>query len=185
MKKTKKITKAAFKNIELLVLDIDGVMTDGSLIINQDGSESKIFSSLDGHGIRLWKRAGKKVAFLSGRNSEPVNHRAEQLEVDYVLQDCFDKLGELKKLIDLSGISAEKIACIGDDLPDLPVIRYVAFGAATANAVDEIKQYADYVTGAKGGRGAVREVIELILKESGIWQNLIKTYLVTEKFDVA
>jgi 3-deoxy-D-manno-octulosonate 8-phosphate phosphatase (KDO 8-P phosphatase) len=179
----KKKKQTALENIEMLVLDIDGVMTDGSLIINSDGSESKKFNSLDGHGIRLWKRAGKKVAFLSGRKSEPVIHRAEQLEVDYVLENCFDKLDELKKLISQSNIPAGKIAYIGDDLPDLPAIRCVGFSAVVANAVDEVKQYADYVTVAKGGCGAVREVIEYILKSSGIWDKLIRKYLVTEKLD--
>jgi len=173
--------QSVLENIEMLVLDIDGVMTDGSLIINADGSESKHFNSLDGHGIRLWKRAGKKIAFLTGRESQPVLHRAEQLEVDYVLQSCFDKLQELKKLIAEANIPAEKIAYVGDDLPDLPVIRYVGFSAVVANAVDEVKRYADYVTFAKGGCGAVREVIEYILKNTGIWQQLIRKYLITEQ----
>jgi 3-deoxy-D-manno-octulosonate 8-phosphate phosphatase (KDO 8-P phosphatase) len=169
--------KANLEDIQVLVLDVDGVLTDGALIINGDGSESKFFCSLDGHGIRMWRRAGLKVAFLSGRESGPTKHRAQQLEVDYVFQNCFDKLETVKKFLEQTGLSAEKVAYVGDDLPDLPVIRYVGFGVAVANAVDEVRQYADYVTSRCGGSGAVREVIELILKSSGRWQDLMGKYL--------
>jgi len=164
-------------NIKMLVLDVDGVLTDGALIINADGSESKFFNMLDGHGIRMWQRAGLKVAFLSGRSSESTKYRAEQLEVDYCLQDCHNKLDGLENFLEQSGLSAQEVAYIGDDLPDLPPIRYVGFGVAVANAVDEVKQYADYVTTRRGGGGAVREVIEYILKNTGKWQELMKRYL--------
>ena len=163
--------------IQLLVVDVDGVLTDGALIVNADGSESKTFNALDGHGIRLWRRAGLKVAFLSGRNSEPTNRRAEQLEVDYCIQDCHDKLSALKELLGQAGLSADKAAYIGDDLPDLPAIRYVGFAVAVANAVDQVKRFADYVTTRPGGSGAVREVIEYILKNTGKWQELMKRYM--------
>jgi 3-deoxy-D-manno-octulosonate 8-phosphate phosphatase (KDO 8-P phosphatase) len=171
------ITMANLADIEMLVLDVDGVLTDGTIIINGDGSESKFFNSLDGHGIRMWQRAGLKVAFLSGRSTQAAKHRAKQLEVEYCLQDCHNKLDSLKKLLEQLGLSAERIAYVGDDLMDLPVIRYVGFGVAVANAVDEVKRYADYVTTRTGGRGAVREVIEYILKNSGRWQELMKRYL--------
>ncbi len=164
-------------NIKMLVLDVDGVLTDGTMIINADGSESKFFNSLDGHGIRMWQRAGLKIAFLSGRASEPTKCRAEQLEVDYCLQDCHNNLAGLEKFLEQSGLSGQDVAYIGDDLTDLPVICYVGFGVAVANAVDEVKQYADYVTTRRGGSGAVREVIEYILKGTGKWQQLIKRYV--------
>ena len=160
----------------MLVLDVDGVLTDGGLIINGDGSESKIFNSLDGHGIRLWRRAGFKVAFLSGRVSEPTEHRAMKLEVDYCIQDSHDKLPELKKLIEQAGLTADAVVYIGDDLPDLPPIRYAGFGVAVANAVEEVRQHADFVTSRSGG-GAVREVIEYILKATGKWAELMERYL--------
>ena len=172
---TKQI-KANLADIQMLILDVDGVLTDGTIIINGDGSESKFFSAIDGHGIRMWRRAGLKVAFVSGRFSQPAKYRAEQLEVDYCLQDCHNKLGALEKLLEQSGLSADRVAYIGDDLPDLPVIRYVGFGAAVANAVDEVKQYADFITTHRGGSGAVREVIEHILKSTGRWQELMKRY---------
>ena len=164
-------------NIKMPVLYMNGVLTDRALIINADGSESKFFNTLDGHGIRMWQRAGLKVAFLSGRSSESTKYRAEQLEVDYCLQDCHNKLDGLENFLEQSGLSAREVAYIGDDLPDLPPIWYVGFGVAVANAVDEVKQYADYVTTRRGGSGAVREVIEYILKSTGKWQELMKRYL--------
>ena len=167
-------------DIRMLVIDVDGVLTDGTIIINADGSESKFFNSLDGHGIRMWRRAGLKVAFLSGRESEPTKCRAKQLEIDYCVQNCYDKLPALEKLLEQLGLSPDRVAYIGDDLPDLPVVRYVGFGVAVANAVDEVKQYADYVTSRPGGSGAVREVIEYILKNTGRWQELMTRYLPSE-----
>jgi 3-deoxy-D-manno-octulosonate 8-phosphate phosphatase (KDO 8-P phosphatase) len=169
--------KTNLADIQLLVMDVDGVLTDGTVIINGDGSEGKSFNLLDGLGIRMWQRAGLKVAFLSGRFSEATKCRAEQLEVDYCVQDCFEKLPALKKLLEQMGLSANRTAYIGDDLLDLPVIRYVGFGAAVANAVDEVKEEANYVTTRRGGDGAVREVIEYILKNTGKWQELMKRYL--------
>lgn len=166
-----------FTNIKLLILDVDGVLTDGTLILNADGSESKCFNSLDGHGIKMWQRAGLKVAFLSGRKSEPTKLRAEQLQIEYVFEDCHLKLPVLENFLEQIGLTPEAVAYVGDDLTDLPVIRYVGFGATVANAVDEVKKYADYVTMRPGGRGAVREVIEYILIETGKWQELLKRYL--------
>jgi 3-deoxy-D-manno-octulosonate 8-phosphate phosphatase (KDO 8-P phosphatase) len=172
-----KMKKTNLVEIQLLALDVDGVLTDGTLIINADGSESKFFNSLDGHGIRMWQRAGHKVALLSGRASEPTKRRAEQLQIEYVFQDCHDKLSVFEKFLEQLGLSPDKVAYIGDDLTDVPVMRYVGFGVTVANAVDEVKQYADYVTTRPGGSGAVREVIEYILKNSGKWQKLMKRYL--------
>ena len=169
--------KANFADIQLLAMDVDGVLTDGTLVINSNGSESKFFNSMDGHGIRMWQRAGLEVALISGRASEPTRRRAEQLQIEYLFQDCHDKLPVFEKLLEQLGLSPEKAAYIGDDLTDLPAIRYAGFGVAVANAVDEVKQYADYVTTRSGGSGAVREVIEYILKNSGRWQKLIKRYL--------
>ena len=163
--------------ITLLALDVDGVMTDGTLVINADGSETKFFNSLDGHGIKMWQRAGLKVALISGRASPPTEHRAEQLKIEYVFQDCHYKLPVAEQLVDQIGLLPENMAFIGDDLTDMPVMRYVGFAVAVANAVDEVKECADYVTTRPGGSGAVREVIEYILKNSGRWQELMKRYL--------
>lgn len=176
-KKRKVSKRVNLADIQLLVLDVDGVLTDGTLIINADGSESKSFNTLDGHGIRMWQRAGLKVVFLSGRPSEPTRYRAEELEIDHVFQDCHNKLEVFESLLKQLGLSADKVAYVGDDLPDLPVIKCTGFGVAVANAVDEVKQYADYVTARRGGDGAVREVIEYILKSTGKWQQLMDRYL--------
>ncbi|MHC4680100.1 MAG: KdsC family phosphatase, partial [Planctomycetota bacterium] len=106
--------------------------------------------------------------------SEPTQRRAEQLQIDYVFEDCHDKLPFFKEFLEKEGLPPERTAYIGDDLTDLPLIRYVGFGVAVANAVDEVKRYADYVTSRPGGRGAVREVIEHILKSSDKWRELMK-----------
>lgn len=168
---------ADLAEIKLLVMDVDGVLTDGSIIINGDGSESKCFNVLDGHGIRLWQRAGFKTAIISGRASGPTKIRADQLDIEHVFEDCHFKLPVLEKLLDELGLLPQNAAYIGDDLPDLPVIRYVGFGVAVANAVEEVKKYADYVTDKPGGGGAVREVIEHILKNNGKWRGLTQRYL--------
>lgn len=170
-------SKPNLGDIQLLVLDVDGVLTDGTLVFNADGSESKFFNALDGHGIRLWRRAGLKVAFLSGRHSPPTKYRAERLEVDFCFEDCHDKLPQLKKLLEELGLTANNVAYVGDDLPDLPAIKYAGFGVAVANAVDEIKPYADYITTRQGGSGAVREVVEYILKSTDKWQEVTQRYM--------
>ena len=164
-------------DIKMLAMDVDGVLTDGTLVVHADGSESKLFHTLDGHGIRMWQRAGLKVALLSGRASEPTKRRAEQLQIEYVFQDCHNKLPVLEEFLNQLGLGPQAVAYIGDDLTDLPVIRYVGFGVAVANAVNEVKQYADYVTIHTGGNGAVREVIEYILTKTGRWQELMKRYV--------
>ena len=172
-----KTTKTDIAAIELLVLDVDGVLTDGRVILHGDGGESKSFHILDGHGMRMWQRAGLKLAWLSGRSSPATTRRAEELQIAHVLQDCHLKLPALKQLLEELGVSASHAAYVGDDLMDLPVIRYVGFGVAVADAVDEVKEQADYVTVRPGGHGAVREVIEYILKNSDRWQGLMERYL--------
>ena len=163
--------------IKMLVLDVDGVLTDGTIVVDSQGMESKFFSVLDGHGIKMWKRAGLTVAFLSGRESPPTAQQAKELAVDFCLQGCIDKYACLLELIQTSGVPVVQIAYIGDDLPDLPIIRRAGFSAAVANAVDEVKHAVDYVTKRNGGEGAVREVIEYILKKTGRWGELVERYM--------
>ena len=163
--------------IKMLVLDVDGVLTDGTILVDSRGRESKSFSIIDGHGIKMWKRAGLKIALLSGRACATTKHQAKELAVDFCLNGRRDKLKGLKELIKMSKTPAGQIAYVGDDLPDLPVIQCAGFSAAVANAVDEIKRAADYVTKRKGGEGAVREVIEHILKKTGRWDALVKKYM--------
>lgn len=163
--------------IKLLVVDVDGVLTDGGVIIHHDGTESKTFNVLDGHGIRMWHRAGQKTAIMSGRTAEATRHRAGQLEITYVFQGCTEKVTSFERLLKESGFSADQVAYIGDDVLDLPVMRRAGFAVAVKNAVDEVKQYADYVTSRCGGHGAVRETIEYILKKTGRWTELMGRYL--------
>jgi len=172
------------EELKLLVIDVDGVLTDGTIAVDAEGRDLKFFNSLDGHGIRMWKRAGLEVALLSGRACRATRYRAKELGIDIVLQNCHNKLPELRKLLERLQLSAGQAAYIGDDLPDLPALRYVGFGAAVDNAVEVVKQYADYVTSRPGGRGAVREVIEYILKKTGKWQQLMKKYLAEPAKDI-
>ncbi len=169
--------RAKLENIRLLVLDVDGVLTDGTVIVNEDGTETKHFSVLDGHGIRLWKRAGLEIALISGRFSAPTQRRADQLEIGHVFQDCHFKLPVLKELLGKLGLTPDQVAYIGDDLPDVPVLRYVGFSIAVAGSAELLKQHADYTTATPGGKGAVREVIEFILKGTDRWDSLMERYL--------
>ncbi|MHC4264857.1 MAG: KdsC family phosphatase [Planctomycetota bacterium] len=173
MPETKKVE---LDKIKLLILDVDGVLTDGTLFINPDGSESKSFNALDGHGIRMWKRAGFKVAFLSGRLSEPTRHRADQLEIDHCIQDCHHKVQAFQDLLEQESLAPQQVCYIGDDLMDIPVMKRSGFSVAVANAVDEVKQHADFVTTKSGGSGAAREAVEYILKNTGKWTELVKRY---------
>jgi 3-deoxy-D-manno-octulosonate 8-phosphate phosphatase (KDO 8-P phosphatase) len=169
--------KPNLKAIELLVLDVDGVLTDGRVFIHSDGTESKGFCILDGHGIRMWQRAGLHVALISGRASEATARRARELEITHVIQGAKVKLPALKELLERLSLSPEQAAYVGDDVMDLPIVRYVGLGVAVANAVDELKEHADYVTTRRGGEGAVREVIEYVLKGSDRWASLMERYL--------
>jgi 3-deoxy-D-manno-octulosonate 8-phosphate phosphatase (KDO 8-P phosphatase) len=169
--------KANLADIKLLVLDVDGVLTDGAIVIDADGRESKSFNSVDGHGIRMWRRAGLKVAFISGRAADAVSRRARDLEIEHVFQGCHDKLPVLEELLEKEKLAPQQVAVVGDDLPDLPMMRYAGFAATVPGAVDEVRQNADYVTARPGGSGAVREVIEYILKATGKWQQLMKRYV--------
>lgn len=162
--------------IRLLVLDVDGVLTDGGIIIHSDGTESKCFHVQDGHGIKLWHRAGGITAVVSGRTSGPTEYRARQLDIAHVLQGQLDKLPAVEGLLRQLGLGWEHAAVVGDDVLDIPTVRRAGFGVAVANAVLELKAEADFVTSRPGGHGAVREVIELILKAGGRWTALMERY---------
>ena len=170
--------KIDLAKIKMLITDVDGVLTDGTVIINDDGSEGKSFSLLDGHGIKLWRRVGFTVGFISGRASKATTVRAEQLKIDYVEQGAKQKVPVFESMLSKAGLSADEVVYIGDDLLDLPLVKRAGFGVAVANAVGELKESADYVTSVGGGSGAVREVIEYILKNTGKWQGLMERYLV-------
>ena len=164
--------------IHMLVMDVDGVLTDGTIMMNADGTESKRFSLYDGHGIKMWHRAGLMSALISGRESVATSIRADQLKIKHVLQGCKKKLPAFESLLSETGLSPYQVAYIGDDLLDLPILKRAGFSVAVANAVEELKCEADFVTTAPGGCGAVRELIEYILKNTGKWQTLMQRYLV-------
>lgn len=172
------IKKANLEQIKLLAMDVDGVLTDGTITVGSDGTELKTFNLLDGHGIRMWRRAGLKTALISGRESTVTQQRAEEMEIDFVYQPCQQKLDCFQKLLSDSQLKSSNIAYIGDDVLDIPLMKQAGFGIAVANAVDELKGYAHYVTSRPGGSGAVREVIEYILKNTGRWNELMERYLV-------
>ena len=164
------------KPIELLVLDVDGVLTDGSIIINDLGVESKAFNVRDGGGIALWRKAGKKVAIISGRAAECVNIRAEELGIAPVIQGSADKKTSLTQVLQDVAFDASQTCAIGDDVADLRMLSGVGLAACPADAVEEVQAVSHYVATRSGGRGAVREIIELILKEQGLWDGVITPY---------
>ncbi len=166
------------KKVKLLALDVDGVLTDGSIIVNSDGSETKIFNVVDGHRISLWHRAGFESAIISGRYSEPTDIRAKQLSIKHVLQDCKFKLPAFESLLKKTDLEPDEVAYIGDDLMDIPVVTRVGFGVAVSTACTELKKNCDYVTKKLPGKGAVGEVVELMLRTKGKWSELMERYLV-------
>lgn len=172
------LKKVDLHTIKLFMMDVDGVLTDGGIIIHSDGTESKRFHVLDGHRVTLWHRAGLESAILSGRDTPSTTIRAEQIGVKYVLQGCKQKLPAFEQFLKDTGYMAEQIAYIGDDLLDLPLLRRVGFAAVVAGGVEEIKPYAHYVTKHNGGDGAVAEVIEHILRQTGRWNELIAGYMI-------
>lgn len=162
--------------IELILADVDGVMTDGRVVINNQGVETKEFHIRDGMGIRLWQRAGYRFGLVTSRSSQVVKMRAAELEIGLVRQGASDKLATVLEILRELDLAPVQACYIGDDLPDLPAVRTVGLGVAVADACAELREAAHYVTAAAGGAGAVREVVELILKAQGRWQDLIQPY---------
>ena len=162
--------------IKLLLLDVDGVMTDGRIIYFNDGGEAKAFDVKDGHGLKLIQRAGIKVGIITGRQSDIVARRAAELGIELVYQGAKDKMQPFMEILEKLGLKASEVAYVGDDLVDLPVMRLVGFSATVADASDDIKPYADLVTSRPGGRGAVREVCDLLLKQSSLWTSVTSRY---------
>lgn len=159
--------------IELLVADVDGVLTDGRIVYTDGGTEIKAFHVRDGSGIVFWQKLGKQVAILSGRKSKAVDVRAQELGIRFVRQGATDKLAAFRQLLVQLGLRAEQAAAVGDDLPDLPVLRAAGLAVAVADACPDVRAVAHHVTVANGGQGAVREAIELILKHQGRWDALV------------
>jgi len=168
------------RKIRLLIMDVDGVWTDGKLYYvpgqDDDMVEVKSFNTQDGMGLRWAHAADIKTGIISGRASPGVTHRASMLGVTYIYQEYLEKIPPYEEICRDAGVTDEQVAYLGDDLPDLPLIRRVGLGVATANARLEVKQQADYITSATGGDGAIREVIELIMRAQGTWDAVLQKY---------
>ena len=164
------------KKIKMLILDVDGVLTDGRIIWTDSAEEIKFFNVQDGVGIVLAQRVGLKVAIISARKSKVTEIRAKELKITDCYQVTESKLIAYKDLIGKYELTDEEVAYVGDDLHDLPVFRRVGFAVAVANAQEEAKQVAHYITEKNGGEGAVREVVNMILKAKGLWDKAVEKY---------
>ncbi len=165
------------RNVRLLVLDVDGVLTDGKLYFLADGSEAKAFSTLDGQGIKMLMNSGVDTAIITGRTSSIVERRAANLGIKHLIQGREDKRIALDELLTTLQLSYDQVAYLGDDLPDLSAIRCVALGVAVANANAFVRQHAKAVTSLRGGEGAARELCEFIMAAQNTLQTAQSAYL--------
>lgn len=168
--------KDRLADIRLLLLDVDGVMTDGGIIYDVNGVETKIFNVKDGHGIKMLQRHGIEVGIITGRTSPVVDIRARELGIELIYQGSLKKLESYLDVKQKTGLIDSQIAYMGDDVIDVPVMRHVIFAAAPADGLIEARNAAHYVTSLSGGRGAVREVCDLILKGRGMWDEVAARY---------
>lgn len=163
-----------------LVLDVDGTMTDGGLYLDDNGVQAKRFDVTDGTGIKYYQRVGGVVAFLTGRSSRVVEHRAAELGVRFVVQNALDKGAAFSQLCAEMGVQPGQAAYMGDDLPDIPAMRLAGYSIAPANAAAEVRAAAHHVTAAPGGRGAVRQAVEHLLRIDRLWEQVVSRYGLTE-----
>ena len=167
------------KAIKLLILDVDGVLTDGRIIYDDKGGELKCFDVKDGHGIKLLMRSGIELGIISGRESRAVGYRAKELGISILYQRIFDKVRVYEKILEEKGLADNQVCFIGDDLVDMPLLKRVGFSVAVVDGSEYLKEVVDYVTVKNGGNGAVREVCELILKAQDKWGMLTEKYFGT------
>jgi 3-deoxy-D-manno-octulosonate 8-phosphate phosphatase (KDO 8-P phosphatase) len=172
----KKLHQEKIKQIKFLILDVDGVLTDGKILYNDRGEEIKAFDVRDGHGLKLLMRSGTEVALITGRESKVVLHRARDLGIKLVYQNVTNKIEVYEKILRGKKLEDKNVGFIGDDLVDIPVLRRVGFSATVRDAIPEVKEIVDYVTSRKGGDGAVREICELLLKVQNKWNEVTKRY---------
>ncbi|HRP62967.1 MAG TPA: HAD hydrolase family protein [Phycisphaerales bacterium] len=166
----------AAENVRLLCLDVDGVMTDGGVRLDDLGVETKRFHVRDGAGIRIWLKLGYEIAIITGRSGMAIHHRAAELGIHHVLQGLKHKREAFTSLLNTLDLRASEAAMLGDDLPDLPVMRLAGYPMAVADAAEEVRAAARFVTTRPGGHGAVREVIEHLLKSRGEWDRALKLF---------
>jgi len=165
------------RKIKLLILDCDGVLTDGRIIPLPGGEETKLFDAKDGHAIRMASRVGLKTAIISGRQSFAVRARANDLGIAHLHELSFDKIGPYEEILAAEGLSDQDVCYVGDDVTDIPLLRRAGLAVAVGDSVPETRQFAHFVTSCPGGRGAVREIIKLILDSQGKWNEAMARYL--------
>lgn len=164
------------RRIRILILDVDGVLTDGGIFIDDEGRETKRFDVRDGHGLKMLMRCDVEVILLTGRTSKVVEHRALDLGIKEVYQGVWNKLEVFEDISRKKNISREEIAFVGDDLVDVPVLKRAGFSASVADAAEDVKRVVDYIAEQPGGKGAVREICEIILKAKGKWPEVTARY---------
>ena len=176
MKPVSAAVRRKAEKIRMLLLDVDGVLTDGRIIIDEKGVETKHFDVRDGQGISLLKHAGIGVGLISGRSSNSVRHRARELGIPLVYQGVRNKAGIYDKVKLKAGLDDDQIAYVGDDIVDLPILQRAGLAVGVKNGWPELRPLVDYVTEASGGRGAVREIAELLLKAQDKWDSVTRHY---------
>ncbi len=164
------------KKIKLVIFDVDGVMTDGSIIIDDNGMESKSFNVRDGHGIKMLARAGVECAIVTGRTSRVVEHRGNELGIKHIRQGALNKSEVTDLLLKEIGVRADEAAFMGDDLVDIPAMKLVGLSVAPSDAVREVAERVHIISDFTGGHGAVRELCEFILKAKGVWEEATRRY---------
>ena len=164
------------KRITALVMDVDGVLTDGRMVYDEFGGEVKAFDVQDGTGLVLWRRAGLKSAIITGKETRMIKRRAKDLRIDFLAQKALNKLPPYEAFLRRHKLAHQAVCAIGDDLLDLPILRRCGLAISVPNAVDEVKAACHFQTAHHGGRGAVREVIDLILKATGAWETVVKPF---------
>jgi 3-deoxy-D-manno-octulosonate 8-phosphate phosphatase (KDO 8-P phosphatase) len=167
---------ARAERVILLILDVDGVLTDGRIIYDEWGDELKCFDVQDGSGMVLWHRAGLKSALITARKAKLVARRAKEMSIDVVAQNAFKKLDVYRNILRRFRLADEQVCVMGDDVMDLPLLRRAGLAVTVPNGVDEAKAVSHYTTRRPGGRGAVREVVDLLLKAKGLWQQVLERY---------
>ena len=168
--------QARASRIRLIVLDVDGVLSNGMITVDDDGREEKSFHVRDGSALAGWLRTGRAVAILSGRYARCVEHRARDLGIPIVLQGNPRKLAGFHEILDQTGLSADQACFMGDDLPDLPLFGLVGLAACPADAVDEVRQAAHFISNQAGGQGAVHDLVSQVMKVQGLWQEHVQWY---------
>ncbi len=163
--------------VNVLLIDVDGVLTDGRIVYADYGDELKFFDVQDGAGLVFWNRVGLKSAIITARTSRLLKRRAKELRIDFLAQGRLLKLPTYEQLLKRLRVTDEQVCAIGDDLMELPILRRVGLAVAVPNAVEEVKQICHYTTRRPGGRGAVREVVDLILKAKGLWDTILQRYV--------